>query len=326
MPHFASVDNHSDMPLCLVLGGGGFLGSHIVDRLVREGYRVRVLDRQETNPNLQHVADQIEMYSGSVTDDAVVKSCLSGVTFLFHYASSTLPATSNLNPEEDVRINLLATIRLLTEAVSSGVKKVVFPSSGGTVYGIPHYLPIPETHPTNPLCSYGIVKLAIEKYLALFERRHGLNYVVLRYGNPFGERQDPFRQFGAVPTFLGRLATGKPLEIWGDGSPVRDFIYVSDTVEATVKALHYSGEERIFNIGSGMGTSINQLVAIIQEVTGKHCEVVYSSPRSSAVPANVLDISKAKRELDWDPKVRLRDGIALTWNWICGQIRDQRDN
>lgn len=302
--------------LCLVLGGAGFLGSHIVKHLVQNGYRVRILDRQKTILNFEHSVNQVQICFGDISDARTVKSCMEGVSYLFHYASSSLPTTSNLNPEEDVLVNLPTTVRVLSEAAKSGVKRVIFPSSGGTIYGVSQRLPISETHPTNPISSYGIVKLTIEKYLDLFRHLHGLDYVVLRYANPYGEHQNPFRRFGIVGTILARLARKQPVEVWGDGSIVRDFVYAPDAAEATVSALQYVGSERIFNVGSGMGTSIIQLIEIVQEVTGRRVDVMFGSARSSDVPSNILDISRARKEFNWVPKTGLRDGVALTWNWI----------
>ena len=187
---------------------------------------------------------------------------------------------------------------------------MIFPSSGGAIYG-PSSLPIPETHPTNPVSSYGIVKLATEKYLELFRQQGGLDYVVLRYSNLYGERQAASPQFGIVPTFLGRLAQGLPLEVLGDG--VRDYLYVGDAVEATVKAMHQTGT---FNVGTEIGTSVTELIDVMQEVTGRQAEVVRLQARPFDVPVNVLDASRARQVLNWAPEVSLRDGIKATWDWL----------
>lgn len=304
-------------PRCLVTGGGGFLGSHIVDSLLKRGSPVRVLDRRGADsPNLVHLLGRIEIVAGDINNTELLRKSLQGVDYLFHYASSTTPASSSCSPIEDISSNLIATLQLLAEATQCGVKKVVFPSSGGTIYGPSSPLPIPETHPTNPLSSYGIVKLATEKYLELFRHHKGLDYVALRYGNLYGERQVAFQQFGVIPTFLGRLAKGQTLEVLGDGSVVRDYLYVKDAVEVTLKALHYTGEMRVFNVGSGVGTSVTQLITLMQEITGKQGKIVYRPSRSFDVPANVLDVSRARRELGWVPRTSLLDGIAMTWDWI----------
>lgn len=303
--------------ICLVTGGLGFLGFHLVEYLVKKNYRVRVIDvGQAQDWQLQHVANQVEFFTGSINDVETIKNCLKGVRYLFHYAGTTLPAISNRNPIEDVSINLTSNLSLLNEAVKEGVEKVIFPSSGGTVYGIPCQTPILETHPTNPISSYGIVKLATEKYLGLFEREYGLKYVALRYSNPYGPYQNPFRNFGAIATFLGRIVVNEPLTILGDGSVVRDFIYVEDAIKATYKAVLYSGEDRVFNIGMGRGISISELINIIQNVTGEQCETIHHPARKSDVPKSVLDITKAKKELNWKPMISLDDGIAKTWDWI----------
>ena len=303
--------------LCLVAGGTGFLGSHIAARLLRENYRVRILVRGRSAwPEGAAFQGRVEVIEGSAADPRVVRSALKGVRFLFLFSNSMLPAESNGSPVDDIEGNLSGNVRLLVEAARVGVEKVVFPSSGGTVYGVPRKNPIPETHPTNPICSYGIVKLATEKYLQLMEREKGLNYAVLRYGNPYGVGQDPFRKFGVVAAFLGYLAKGRPLQVWGDGKVTRDFIYVDDAIEGTFKAFHYRGKERVFNLGSGRGTSVNQLIDLLGKVTGVKTDVRHFPARPVDVPRVVLDIHRAARELAWRPRVSLEEGVARAWEWV----------
>ena len=181
---------------------------------------------------------------------------------------TTLPKSPNADPVFDVKSNVLGTVRLLTHAVKFGLKKIIFGSSGGTVYGAPAQLMIPETHPTNPVCSYGISKLAIEKYLGLFYHLQGLDYTVLRIANPFGERQRTQASQGAVAVFLGKVLRGEPVEIWGDGSVVRDYIYIADVVDALLIALEQTSSEHVFNIGAGRGHSLNEVLDGIEKVTG----------------------------------------------------------
>jgi len=215
-----------------------------------------------------------------------------------------------------VRSNLIDTLQLLESCVEAGVRKVVFASSGGTVYGQPQTMPIAEDHPTIPITSYGIVKLAVEKYLGLFDYLHGLDYTVLRISNPYGPYQNPGGQQGAVPVFLYRLRTGQPVTIWGDGSVVRDYLYISDLVEALKLAAETDTKKKVFNVGSGLGTTLNELVAIIAEVTGERPEVEYVAGRALDVPANVLDVARVREELGWSATVGLAEGIEHTWRWI----------
>jgi len=230
--------------------------------------------------------------------------------------STTIPQTSNMNPVFDVQSNVVGSLNLLDGCRRLGVRKVVFISSGGVIYGIPRQVPIREDHPTDPVCSYGITKLAVEKYLALFDYLHGVRYTIFRSANPYGERQNPEGKQGAVAVFLAKAARGEDIEIWGDGEVVRDFFYISDLVDACLSAIDRPGSDGIMNIGSGEGVSLNNLLSAIKEVTGSDIRIKYTPARKLDVPVNVLDISRAKSELGWAPKVDMRDGIARTWEWI----------
>jgi len=189
---------------------------------------------------------------------------------------------------------------------------VLFPSSGGTVYGIPQYTPITEEHPTNPISSYGITKLAIEKYLALFHRLYGLDYGILRISNAYGERQPLKNAQGLIPTIIHQALTRQPLHIWGDGSVVRDYVHASDIAKAFLKVLDYKGEAKIFNISSGTGYTVNQVIEMVQALMAGYPEVVYDPADAYDVPVNILDNSRAKQMLDWSPTVQLEEGLRRT--------------
>jgi UDP-glucose 4-epimerase len=216
-----------------------------------------------------------------------------------------------------VQVNLLGALKVLEAARLAQVKRVVMVSSGGTVYGVPQEVPIPEHHPTDPTCSYGINKLTIEKYVALYRQLHGLDGVVLRVANPYGERQRLDANQGVVPVFLGKALRGEPLQIWGDGSTVRDFLYVSDVVGALLAAVPYKGEERLFNVGSGQGLSLNQLVALLEAQLQQPLTVEYLPSRGFDVPTNVLCIERARRCLGWSPQVAVSEGLRR----LCASIR-----
>lgn len=298
----------------LVLGGGGFIGTHLAGRLLDEGHEVRVYDR---SPNrFAGTPDGAEYVEGDLGNHGLIRDALEGVDVVFHLVSTTLPKTSNDDPGYDVRSNLVDTIQFLESCVEAGVRKVVFTSSGGTVYGPPRSVPIPEDHPTEPISSYGIVKLAIEKYLALFHHLHGLDYAALRVSNPYGPYQNPAGQQGAISVFLNRIRTGQPINIWGDGSVVRDYIYISDLVDALEIAARTETRSKLFNVGHGEGASLNELLEIMDGVVDATPEAEYLPARSLDVPASVLDVSRAGFELGWSPRVDLNQGIALTWDWI----------
>lgn len=236
-------------------------------------------------------------------------AALAGAEIVFHVASSTYPSTSNSDLAFDVQSNVVGTVRLLKAACARHVRRVFFISSGGTVYGIPRQSPIPETHPTDPICSYGIHKLAIEKYLYLLRTLEQLDSIVLRVSNLYGEHQDLDKPLGAVSHFTHRAAVGEPIEIWGDGSIRRDYIHVDDVVSAFVKALAYQGTEHLFNIGSGRSVSLNQLIELIRKRIPNRLFVSYAPARGFDVPENVLDITRAATELDWKPSISLEAGL-----------------
>jgi UDP-glucose 4-epimerase len=298
----------------LVLGGNGFIGTHLVDGLLEKSYSVRIYDKspnrfRATPPNAEYV-------EGDLGNHDLIRAAVEGMEGVFHLVGTTIPKTSNDDPIYDVRSNLIDTLQFLEACVEAGVRKVIFASSGGTVYGLPQTVPITEDHPTNPITSYGIVKLAIEKYLGLFHYLHGLDYAVLRISNPYGPYQDPGKQQGAVPVFLHRLHTGQPVTIWGNGNVVRDYLYVADLVDALVLAAEVETRQKVLNVGSSRGTSLNELVAIIARVTGERPVVEYMPGRALDVPANVLDVARVRDELGWSPTTDLAEGIDRTWHWI----------
>lgn len=301
----------------VVLGGAGFIGSHVVDALVAKNHKVRVFDMPNiSTENLRQCAGSVEIMGGDFNNVNDISVALESVDVVVHLACTTLPGPSNENPTYDVQSNVVGTINLVEKSIQKGVRKIVFASSGGTVYGIPQSLPIPETHRTNPRCSYGITKLTIEKYLSLFHYLYNLDYVVLRPGNPYGERQRIDSAQGVVAVFLGRTYFNQTITIWGDGSVARDYFYISDLVSAFIGVIESDTESKTYNIASGQAYSLNEVLAVIQEVTGRSPVVQFIPGRKLDVPINCLDISRAREELGWQPKISLREGIARTWEWL----------
>jgi UDP-glucose 4-epimerase len=295
----------------VVVGASGFIGSHLVDGLLAAGYRVRALARHL--PGLISDAAQadpaLKLLPVSMADGLALQQAMEGADLVFHLASGSLPQSSNRDPQADVQVNLLGALKVLEAARLAQVQRLVMVSSGGTVYGVPEEVPIPEHHPTEPTCSYGINKLAIEKYVALYRQLYGLDGLVLRLANPYGDRQRLEATQGVVPVFLGKALRGEPLQIWGDGSTVRDFLYISDVVEALLAAARYRGEERMFNVGSGEGLSLNQLVALLEYQLQRCLTVEYLPSRGFDVPANVLNIERARQHLGWSPQVPVAEGL-----------------
>lgn len=304
---------------CLVMGGTGFIGSHLVDELAAGGEPVRVLSRGFTTQVEWPRIPGVEFVTSDFSDAAGVDRAVRGCEVVFHLVSTTLPKSSNENPLFDLDTNVGSTLRLLEAARRNGVRKIVFVSSGGTVYGRPRATPIPESHPTDPICAHGVAKLAIEKYLHLYHVLHGLDYCVLRVANAYGARQGAEQAQGAVGVLLERALGGGVLEIWGDGSVVRDYVYVTDVARALAEAARYRGEGKVFNIGTGRGTSLNELAGIVEQASGRKVQRVYLPGRPFDVGANVLDSTRAHAQLGWHPRVTLEDGVRRTLEWRTGR-------
>lgn len=302
----------------LVTGGNGFIGSHLVDVLAATGWEVRVLDLFDRG--FGPLPAGVEFVKGDVGHDYTLRKALSGVDVIWHLSWTTINEVATRDPLTDIATNLMPSVRLINECRDYDVRRIVFPSSGGTVYGLARYLPIDERHPTDPINAYGITKLAVEKYLQMYHNLYGHDYVALRPSVPYGPGQDPLRRQGAISVFLDRVARGNPIEIWGDGSVVRDYFYIDDLISALVAAAvtDQTHEGRVFNIGGGKGYSLNELVRLVEEVTRRRVTVHYRPPRSFDVPELVLDTSRAAACLGWTPKVGLREGMARTWDWITG--------
>lgn len=298
----------------LVTGGSGFLGRNIIQELTAKGYQVTCLDRYEA-PFLADCG--AKFIPGDISEAKQVGIVLKDIDVVVHMACTILPQMSNSDPRFDIETNVGGTLCLLDAAVKNRVKKVIFFSSGGTVYGVPQKVPIPETHPTNPTCSYGISKLMIEKYLRLYRELYGLNSCALRLANPYGPYQRVKSAQGAIPVFCYKALKGIPIEIWGDGSVRRDFIYVGDVVSAVVKAIETDDElPPEINIGSGKAESIRELLTLIAEVTGKKLNCQYQPARAFDVPVSMLDITLAEKHLRWKPLTSLSDGLVKTVEYI----------
>lgn len=298
----------------LVLGGNGFIGSHLVDKLLREGHYVRVFDKNEEH--YRKALNNVDYHLGEFGNRGLLSDALHEIDVVVHLISTTLPKTSNDDPVFDVQSNVIETLFLLEQCVAKKIKKIIFASSGGTIYGIPRSVPVFEEDPTNPICSYGISKLALEKYLYLYKQLHNLNFVIIRPSNPFGSRQNPFGIQGVIPVFLGKLLRNETIQIWGTGDVIRDYIYIDDLVNAFYASITYDTTSHIFNIGSGQGHSLNELLSIIKNVTGRNFSVKYTSARIYDIPKIYLDITKATSELNWEPHTSLEQGIQHTWDFV----------
>lgn len=297
----------------LVLGGCGFIGSHIVDALLNAGHDIRVLDHSPEK--FREPVSSVDYCVADFSDTAMLETAMDGIDVIFHSLSTSVPETSNRNPEQDIRGNLINTVHLLDIMKKTNIKRMVFLSSGGTVYGNPDTIPIPENHPLNPLCSYGIIKAAIEKYLFMHQQLHGLQSVIIRPSNPYGPRQGHAGIQGAISTFMAKMMRGESIQIWGNGEVIRDFFHVEDLARLCVMAAE-SDNVGVFNAGSGSGCSIRQLIGIISDVSGASPNIEYREARQFDVREVVLDIQKAESTFGWKPEISLHDGIRSYWEWM----------
>lgn len=304
---------------CLVLGGRGFIGSKVVTRLLERKWEVVVFARKRElfPPKLPAGSMLIE---GDFLSEKNVAEALRGCDACVHAITSTSPQSANDDPVYDVQSNLLPTINLLRLLPASSVKKFVLISSSGA-YGKPQYSPIDESHPTNPIGSYGTTKLAIEHNCAMHEALHGMDYAALRVANPFGPGQKIENQQGAVGIFMSNILSGEPITIWGDGSSVRDYLYVDDVANAVAAAVEYKGAIRTFNVGSGIGYSLENVIKAIEGVTNRQAVVSFQPSRTFDVDFNVLDISLANRELSWKPQTTLEQGLERMAKWLLPQLQ-----
>ncbi len=295
-----------------ILGAGGFIGTNLAQRLAGEVADLRCFGRRQDFPSMWQGLNWI---SGEVSGGEVVRT-ISGCDTVIHLASTSTPATADRRIADDAEFNVIDTLKLLDQCVEAGVSRVVFISSGGTVYGICDRIPTPENTPTNPITAYGVAKLAIEKYLAVYRHQRGLDYRILRVANPFGPFQTSRKGQGVVAAVIASALHDTTLQVWGDGRVVRDYVYVSDVVAAIVKSLDHTGDSRIFNIGSGKGHDVLQVVHAVEALSNKKLRLDFRSARPVDVPTSILDAGLAARELDWHCAVDFEAGLANTLEWM----------
>jgi UDP-glucose 4-epimerase len=295
-----------------ILGAAGFIGQNLARKLILYGHDVTSFVRKlQTGERTIQGREIIFDFSKLANISELLKS----FDTIYHLVSATNPSKSAFSSRFDAEENLMASLDLMEILKDNPATRLVFVSSGGAVYGVPETVPIDENHATNPVSFYGVSKLAIEKYLYAYSVSSKLNYVVMRLSNPFGPGQVNTKGQGLIPTIIESALLKKPLNVWGDGSSIRDYLYIDDAVEALSRAISHEGKSSLFNIGSGLGNSILELVVHIEEITGKKISIDFQSKRPFDAPANVLDISLAKSELSWKPRTELRNGLEETVRW-----------
>jgi UDP-glucose 4-epimerase len=299
----------------LVTGGAGFIGSHIVDRLVQEGHEVVVVDNLSTGKK-KNVNRAARFYKVDILNPKIEKIFKKEKPDLIsHHAAQMDVRRSVADPIFDAQVNILGFLNVLENAVRHGAKKVIFASSGGAVYGEQQTFPAPETHPLHPVSPYGISKLSGEHYLYYYQQVAGLRYVALRYANVYGPRQDPFGEAGVVAIFSQKTLMNDQPIINGNGKQTRDYTFVEDVVESNMAVLE-DGIQGIFNVGTGKETSVNQLFRHLVEITGSKSKEVYGPEKRGEQLRSVLDYAKLKKATDWEPKVQLADGLKSTVDYF----------
>lgn len=300
----------------LVTGGAGFIGSNLVRQLLQKQYEVVVLDNLSTGyeENLAGL-EGIIFYHGDICDMSLVRQAMEKVAVIFHLAAAVGNKQSLENPQRDSQINVLGTINILEGARAAGVRKVVL-SSSAAIYGEPRILPIPEEQPWAPQSPYGVSKLAAERMALAYASLYGLECIALRYFNVYGPRQRYDAYGNVIPIFVHQMLQGEPLTIYGDGEQTRDFVSVHDVVQANLLAAQAQGLSGACNIGSGTSVSINQLVALLEQVTGQKIKVQYAPPRPGDVRNSVADISAARTQLHYEPRIDLASGLKEYIEWV----------
>lgn len=286
----------------VITGGNGFVGSALCRELIKHNFhKILILCRHKDkhNPTPQFIIKKNVKPDNILQKDDVV----------IHLACTTVPALSQENLLKDIQENIFSTLSLLNACVKANVKQFIFMSSGGTVYGNTVNLPVKESHPTHPANAHGTMKLMIEKYIQLYSHLYGLRYVILRGGNFYGWQQLVRTNQGIIDVFLHKIRQSKNLEVWGDGTIVRDYIYIKDVTNFFITLLSSSVYDEIINVGTGKGTSVKEIIAVLKNITKENFHVLYRNQRNYDVQKNILDIQKAKTLLGWKPAFSVREGI-----------------
>jgi len=295
----------------LVTGGAGFIGSHVVDLLIQEGHQIIVVDDLSSG-RPSNLNPSATFYHMDIRDPEMRKLLASEKPeVISHHAAQIDVRRSVADPLFDADVNILGSIRLAELAYQSGVRKFIHISSGGAVYGEPVYLPCDEKHPVQPLCPYGASKFAFELYLYIYKQTYGLDYTILRYPNVYGPRQDPYGEAGVVAIFTGQMLRNQQVRINGSGEQVRDFVYVADCARANLLALN-QGSGQVFNLGFGIGTTINQIFEQLKEITKYPLNPIYGPPKAGETFRIFLDANHARQELGWEPRINLGNGLCKT--------------
>ncbi|MCK4578345.1 MAG: NAD-dependent epimerase/dehydratase family protein [Candidatus Marinimicrobia bacterium] len=297
----------------LVTGGAGFIGSHLAERFTGEGHEIVILDNLSTGFE-SNVPENVNFVKGDIGDKELVARLFREYHFevLSHHAAQMNVRHSVEDPSFDAKENILGTLNLLQTGMEYGLKKVMFASTGGAIYGEQTAFPATEEHPTNPIAPYGVSKLACEKYLNYYTVEHGLKTIVMRYANVYGPRQNPYGEAGVVAIFSRLLASGEQVTINGDGKQTRDYMFVGDLVEANLAGLDYTDSLTI-NLGTGLETDVVQLYQYLAEAAGTSLEPQFGAAKPGEQRRSVISPEKARRVLGWQPRIELAEGLEKTY-------------
>lgn len=306
----------------LITGGAGFIGSHIVDEFIEDDFNVIIVDNlssgKKENINLSAMFEE-----GDICDKEFLERVFGRykIDYVIHHAAQIDVRKSVSNPIYDAQINIIGLLNLLELSVKNGIKKFIFASSGGVVYGEPEEIPVSEAYPKGPLSPYGVSKLSSEYYLYYYNKTYGLPYIALRYGNVYGPRQDPHGEAGVIAIFIGKILDNDNLTVFGTGDQIRDYVFVKDVVKANRLSLDINVEgedidDFAFNIGTGVGTSVNGLIEHLKKITGYDKSPIYAPPRPGELQKIILNTKKTKKVFDLFSWIPISEGLKVTYDWF----------
>jgi UDP-glucose 4-epimerase len=309
----------------LVTGGAGFIGSHVVDAYLELGHEVVVVDNLSSG-SIENLNPKAKFYKMDIRDSDIEDLFKNEKPDVVNHHAAQMDVRKSVeDPIYDSDVNIIGSLNLLQNCIRYGVKKFIFASTGGAIYGEQDYFPADEEHPTRPLSPYGVAKLTVEKYLYFYKEVHGLNYVVLRYANIYGPRQNPHGEAGVVAIFTSKMLKSEQPVINGDGFQTRDYTFVGDVVRANVLALSYEKSD-VFNIGTGIETDVNTLFHKLKQLTGANCDEFHGPAKLGEQRRSVISYEKIYKTLGWKPMTSLDEGLRLTVEFFKNKFKSQFDS
>jgi UDP-glucose 4-epimerase len=324
VPQLLEANVGSSQKSALIIGGYGFIGSSVANHLMNNGWRIRIMDRAPQNVAVSKlvISKKIEVFTGDLLNRAVLREALQGVDSVLYFAAHSVPSSNPKFVTGEIEGSLRCLDSLLTSMIEVGSASLVFPSSGGTVYGACHNKLITENDSTAPISSYGMGKLLCEELIKFFHRVHGLEYQILRVANVYGCHLPRKVNQGVIEIFLRKVTQGLPLDVWGNSENVRDYIFIDDLCCSIERILESQPEPGIYNIGTGVGHTVSDVIRAIETVTNKRAVVNYITAPDGMVPRNVLDITKIHDATGWSPKCSLLDGVQILYDRVLAQDKE----